>query len=141
MSPMRKTETTVVLTVAGGMIRAWAALAEPINVVATARSTTPFFVTTTHELVNNGTDVQITVFALGRQRSCGAQRYVRLALSSGFLPSSPLTSVKSSGNSCTNTRAVAPPIQCVRAEERTEYCVRFGSSGGTIRPNYSCYQD
>jgi len=38
-------------------------LAEPINVVATARSTTPFFVTTTHALVNNGTDVQITVFA------------------------------------------------------------------------------
>ena len=38
-------------------------LAEPINVVATARSTTPFFVTTTHALVNNGTDVQITAFA------------------------------------------------------------------------------
>jgi hypothetical protein len=38
-------------------------LAEPINVVATARSTTPFFVTTTHALVNNGTDVQITIFA------------------------------------------------------------------------------
>jgi hypothetical protein len=38
-------------------------LAEPINVLATARSTTPFFVTTTHALVNNGTDVQITVFA------------------------------------------------------------------------------
>ena len=38
-------------------------LAEPINVVATARSTTPFFVTTTHALINNGTDVQITVFA------------------------------------------------------------------------------
>ena len=38
-------------------------LAEPINVVATARSTTPFFVTTTQALVNNGTDVQITVFA------------------------------------------------------------------------------
>jgi hypothetical protein len=38
-------------------------LAEPINVVATARSTTPFFVTTAHALINNGTDVQITVFA------------------------------------------------------------------------------
>ena len=38
-------------------------LAEPINVLATARSTSPFFVTTTHTLVNNGTDVQITVFA------------------------------------------------------------------------------
>jgi hypothetical protein len=38
-------------------------LSEPTNVLATARSTTPFFVTTTHELVNNGTDLQITVFA------------------------------------------------------------------------------
>ncbi|PYJ44810.1 MAG: hypothetical protein DME50_17315 [Verrucomicrobia bacterium] len=38
-------------------------LAEPINVLATARSTTPFFVTTAHALVNNGTDVQITIFA------------------------------------------------------------------------------
>jgi hypothetical protein len=38
-------------------------LAEPLNVLATARSTTRFFVTTTHALVNSGTDVQITVFA------------------------------------------------------------------------------
>jgi|SRR5262245_7330717 len=38
-------------------------LAEPINVVATAQSTGPFFVTATHALINNGTDVQITVFA------------------------------------------------------------------------------
>jgi hypothetical protein len=38
-------------------------LAEPINVVATARSTAPFYVTVTHTLVNNATDVQITVFA------------------------------------------------------------------------------
>jgi hypothetical protein len=32
-------------------------------------------------------------------------------------------------------------IPCVRAEERNEYCVRLGSSGGKTRPNYSCYQD
>jgi hypothetical protein len=44
-------------------------LAEPINVVATARSSSPFFVTTTHLLVQDdpndpySTDVQITVFA------------------------------------------------------------------------------
>jgi hypothetical protein len=38
-------------------------LAEPINVLATARSTTPFFVTTTCALVKQGTDLQITVFA------------------------------------------------------------------------------
>ncbi|HKD69470.1 MAG TPA: hypothetical protein VKB84_21705 [Candidatus Binataceae bacterium] len=43
-------------------------LAEPVNVVATARSTTPFFVTTTHSLVQDdpanplSSDVQITVF-------------------------------------------------------------------------------
>ena len=36
---------------------------EPISVLATARSTSPFFLTTTHALVNNETDVQITVFA------------------------------------------------------------------------------
>ncbi len=36
---------------------------EPINVLATARSTAPFFLTTTHALINNGTDLQITVFA------------------------------------------------------------------------------
>jgi hypothetical protein len=38
-------------------------LAEPINVLATGRSSGPFFVTTTHALVDNGNDVQITVFA------------------------------------------------------------------------------
>jgi hypothetical protein len=38
-------------------------LAKPISVLATARSTSPFFVTTTHALVNKGTDLQITVFA------------------------------------------------------------------------------
>ena len=37
-------------------------LAEPINVLATAHSTTPFYVTTTHTLLG-GTDVQITLFA------------------------------------------------------------------------------
>jgi hypothetical protein len=37
-------------------------LAEPINLLATAHSTTPFYVTTTHTLVS-GTDVQITLFA------------------------------------------------------------------------------
>jgi hypothetical protein len=40
---------------------------QPINVVATPRSTTPFFLTVTHSLVNpspfgTATDVQITVF-------------------------------------------------------------------------------
>ena len=30
----------------------------------------------------------------------------------------------------------AAVIQSVQAEERTEDCVRLGSSGGTIRPNY-----
>ena len=38
-------------------------LAEPINLLATAHSTTPFYVTTTHVLVGSGTDVQITLFA------------------------------------------------------------------------------
>jgi hypothetical protein len=38
-------------------------LAEPINVLATARSTSPFFLTTAHALVNNATDAEITVFA------------------------------------------------------------------------------
>jgi hypothetical protein len=37
-------------------------LAEPVNLLATAHSTTPFYVTTTHTLVA-GTDVQITLFA------------------------------------------------------------------------------
>jgi len=37
-------------------------LAEPINLLATAHSTTPFYVTTTHTLVG-GTDVQITLFS------------------------------------------------------------------------------
>ena len=37
-------------------------LAEPINLLATAHSTTPFYVTTTHTLVG-GNDVQITLFA------------------------------------------------------------------------------
>jgi hypothetical protein len=37
--------------------------AEPINLLATAHSTTPFYVTTTHTLVPPGTDVQITLFA------------------------------------------------------------------------------
>ena len=37
-------------------------LAEPVNLLATAHSTTPFYVTTTHTLVG-GTDVQITLFA------------------------------------------------------------------------------
>ena len=36
---------------------------EPINVVATPRSTSPFFVTQTHELIENGNDIQITVYA------------------------------------------------------------------------------
>jgi hypothetical protein len=39
------------------------ALAEPINVVATPRSETPFFLTMTHALNNTANDVQITVFA------------------------------------------------------------------------------
>ncbi|HEX6508511.1 MAG TPA: hypothetical protein VF221_12855 [Chloroflexota bacterium] len=38
-------------------------LAEPINLLATPRSTNPFFVTTTHALVPDATDVQMTVFA------------------------------------------------------------------------------
>jgi hypothetical protein len=43
-------------------------LGEPINVLATARSTRPFFLTTTHTVVDNpnnpnANDVQITVFA------------------------------------------------------------------------------
>ena len=37
-------------------------LAEPINLLATAHSNTPFYVTTTHALVG-ATDVQITLFA------------------------------------------------------------------------------
>jgi hypothetical protein len=37
--------------------------AEQINVIATASSATPIFVTTTHALINNATDVQITIFA------------------------------------------------------------------------------
>lgn len=35
----------------------------PINVLATPISQKPFFLTVTHKLVNNGTDVEITVFA------------------------------------------------------------------------------
>ena len=35
----------------------------PINVLATPISAKPFFLTVQHELVNNGTDVKITVFA------------------------------------------------------------------------------
>ena len=39
-------------------------LTNPVNVVATPRSESPFFVTMTHSLVNTpATDVQITVFA------------------------------------------------------------------------------
>jgi hypothetical protein len=38
-------------------------LAEPVYLLATAQSTTPFYVTTTHTLVGGGTDLQITVFA------------------------------------------------------------------------------
>ncbi len=38
-------------------------LAEPVNVVVTPRSTGPFFVTQTHALVNNNSDVQITVYS------------------------------------------------------------------------------
>ncbi len=37
-------------------------LAEPINVVATPRSASPFFLTMTHSLVNAASDVEITVF-------------------------------------------------------------------------------
>ncbi|HTP31841.1 MAG TPA: hypothetical protein VMJ75_06685 [Candidatus Acidoferrales bacterium] len=37
-------------------------LAEPINLLATAHTTTPFYVTATHALVGT-TDVQITLFA------------------------------------------------------------------------------
>ena len=35
----------------------------PINVVATARSEKPIFLTVNHKLVNNNKDVEITVFA------------------------------------------------------------------------------
>ncbi len=38
-------------------------LGDPTNVLATARATNAVFVTATHTLVNNNTDVQITVFA------------------------------------------------------------------------------
>jgi hypothetical protein len=38
-------------------------LAEPVYLLATAQSSTPFYVTTTHTLVGGGTDVQITIFA------------------------------------------------------------------------------
>jgi hypothetical protein len=31
--------------------------------LATAQSTTPFYVTTTHAIVGGGTDIQITLFA------------------------------------------------------------------------------
>ena len=37
-------------------------LAEPINVVATPRSESPFFLTLTHALINADSDVQISVF-------------------------------------------------------------------------------
>jgi hypothetical protein len=37
-------------------------LADPINVVATPRTTSPLFLTETHSLFNNNSDVQITVF-------------------------------------------------------------------------------
>jgi hypothetical protein len=36
---------------------------QPVNVVATPISSTPCFLTVTHSLVNNGADVEITVFA------------------------------------------------------------------------------
>jgi len=35
----------------------------PINIVATPISRKPFFLTVTHTLINNGTDVEITVFS------------------------------------------------------------------------------
>lgn len=35
----------------------------PINIVATPISRKPFFLTVTHILINNGTDVEITVFS------------------------------------------------------------------------------
>jgi hypothetical protein len=38
-------------------------LAEPINVVVTPRSASPSFVTQTHALINNNSDVQITVYS------------------------------------------------------------------------------
>jgi hypothetical protein len=38
-------------------------LAEPINVLATARSEKPFFVTATHRLINAASDLQITIFS------------------------------------------------------------------------------
>jgi hypothetical protein len=37
-------------------------LADPINVVATPRTTSPLFLTETHTLFNNNSDVQISVF-------------------------------------------------------------------------------
>ena len=38
-------------------------LAEPVYLLATAQSSTPFYVTTTHALVGGGTDVQVNIFA------------------------------------------------------------------------------
>jgi hypothetical protein len=38
-------------------------LAEPINFLATARSSSAVYVTAQHALINNGTDVQFTVFS------------------------------------------------------------------------------
>ena len=38
-------------------------LAEPVYLLATAQSTAPFYVTTTHAIVGGGTDLQVTVFA------------------------------------------------------------------------------
>jgi hypothetical protein len=37
-------------------------LAEPINVVATPRSASAFFLTQTHALINNNSDLQISVY-------------------------------------------------------------------------------
>ena len=37
--------------------------AEPVNLLATAHSNSPFYVTTAHAIVGGGTDVQITLFA------------------------------------------------------------------------------
>jgi len=39
------------------------ALSDPINVVVTPRSDKPFFTTVTYTLINNNSDLQITVFA------------------------------------------------------------------------------
>ena len=36
---------------------------EPVNVIATPKTSKPFFLTVQHEVVNNGADVKITVFA------------------------------------------------------------------------------